>query len=112
MDEAPCCPRAGVDTRLRAEALVRVAAEDIIAHAAATRSLCAGTIIGSGTVANDNNREIGTSCISERRGIEIIDEGEPVTPYMSFGDTVFMEARTTDGNVLFGPINQRVCKLK
>ena len=85
---------------------------DLIAHAAATRSLCAGTIIGSGTVANDNNREIGTSCISERRGIEIIDEGEPVTPYMSFGDTVFMEARTTDGNVLFGPINQRVCKLK
>ena len=85
---------------------------ELVAHAAATRSLCAGTIIGSGTVANDNCREIGSSCISERRGIEIVDHGEPSTPYMSFGDSVFMEARTQDGGVLFGAINQRVCKLK
>ena len=85
---------------------------ELVAHAAATRSLCAGTVIGSGTVANDNYREIGSSCISERRGIEIVDHGEPSTPYMSFGDTVFMEARTPDDGVLFGAIEQRVCKLK
>ena len=83
---------------------------ELVAHAAATRPLCAGTIIGSGTVANDNYREIGSSCISERRGIEIVDDGQAKTPYMSFGDTVFMEARTVDGNVLFGAIDQRVRK--
>ena len=85
---------------------------ELVAHAAATRPLCAGTIIGSGTVANDNYREVGSSCISERRSIEIVDSGEPSTPFMSFGDTVFMEVRTVDDGVLFGAIDQRVCKLK
>ena len=81
---------------------------ELVAHAAATRSLCAGTIIGSGTVSNDNYREVGSSCISERRSIEMIDKGKPVTPFMSFGDSIFMEAKNTDGSVLFGAINQRV----
>jgi fumarylacetoacetate (FAA) hydrolase len=83
---------------------------ELVAHAAATRTLCAGTIIGSGTVSNANYREIGSSCISERRGIEIVDTGEPRTPFMSFGDRVRMEARTVDGNILFGAIDQRVVK--
>lgn len=81
---------------------------ELVAHAAATRSLCAGTIIGSGTVSNDNYREVGSSCISERRSIEMIDNGKPITPFMSFGDSIFMEAKNADGSVLFGAINQRV----
>jgi fumarylacetoacetate (FAA) hydrolase len=81
---------------------------ELVAHAAATRSLCAGTIIGSGTVSNDNYREIGSSCISERRSIEMVDLGKPATPFMSFGDSICMEARDNDGSVLFGAIDQRV----
>jgi fumarylacetoacetate (FAA) hydrolase len=83
---------------------------ELVAHAAATRTLCAGTIIGSGTVSNANYREVGSSCISERRGIEIVDTGEPRTLFMAFGDRVLMEARTVDGNILFGAIDQRVVK--
>ena len=81
---------------------------DLVAHAAATRDLCAGTIIGSGTVSNANYREVGSSCISERRAIEMVDGGEPRTPFMSFNDSVSMEARTSKGDVLFGAIDQRV----
>jgi fumarylacetoacetate (FAA) hydrolase len=81
---------------------------DLVAHAAATRSLCAGTIIGSGTVSNDNYREVGSTCISERRSIEMVDSGAPVTPFMSFGDSIYMEAKTADGSLLFGAIDQRV----
>lgn len=81
---------------------------ELVAHAAATRSLCAGTIIGSGTVSNENFREVGSSCISERRSIEMVDEGKPVTPFMSFGDSIYMEAKNADGSVLFGAIDQRV----
>ncbi len=83
---------------------------ELVAHAAATRSLCAGTIIGSGTVSNENYEEVGSSCISERRAIEMVDGGEPKTSFMSFGDTVFMESRTKRGDLLFGAIEQRVCK--
>ena len=82
----------------------------LVAHAARTRSLCAGTIIGSGTVSNANFREIGSSCIAERRGIEVVDEGKARTQYMRFGDTVRMEARRADGRALFGEIQQKVVK--
>jgi fumarylacetoacetate (FAA) hydrolase len=81
---------------------------ELIAHAARTRSLPAGTIIGSGTVSNPNYREVGSSCIAERRGIEMLDEGAPRTAFMHFGDTVRMEARMLDGTALFGAIDQRV----
>jgi fumarylacetoacetate (FAA) hydrolase len=83
---------------------------DLVAHAASTRSLCAGTIIGSGTVSNSNFREIGSSCIAERRGIEMLDEGKPRTEFMRFGDSVRMEARLPDGGLLFGAIDQKVVK--
>lgn len=79
-----------------------------VAHAAKTRSLCAGTIIGSGTVSNENYREVGSSCIAERRGIETLDEGKPRTEFMKFGDRVRMEATLPDGSPLFGVIDQRV----
>ena len=84
--------------------------DDLVAHAARTRSLVAGTILGSGTVSNENFREIGSSCIAERRGVELLDHGEPRTPYMAFGDQVRMECRTRSGNPIFGAIDQRVVK--
>jgi fumarylacetoacetate (FAA) hydrolase len=79
-----------------------------VAHAARTRALCAGTIIGGGTVSNDNYREVGSSCIAERRGIETLDEGKPRTSFMKFGDRVRMETKLPDGTPLFGVIDQRV----
>ena len=83
---------------------------ELIAYAAETRELCAGTVLGSGTVSNAAYREVGSSCIAERRGIEILDQGSASTPYMSFGDHVRMEARTSDGGPLFGAIEQRIIK--
>ncbi len=80
----------------------------LVAHAARTRELVAGTIIGSGTVSNDNFREVGSSCIAERRGIEIVDQGAPVTEFMKWGDSVRMEAVTADGRKPFGAIDQQV----
>lgn len=82
---------------------------ELIAHAARTRDLCAGTIIGSGTVSNENYREIGSSCIAERRGIEMLDEGAARTGFMRFGDRVRMEV-LRDGQSVFGAIDQQVVK--
>jgi fumarylacetoacetate (FAA) hydrolase len=84
--------------------------DELVAHAAGTRRLVAGTIIGSGTVSNDNYREIGSSCIAERRGIEIVDTGTADTEYMRFGDRVRMEARTADDRLIFGAIDQQVVR--
>lgn len=82
--------------------------DQLIAHAARTRDLVAGTVIGSGTVSNANFREVGSSCIAERRGIEVVDEGAPRTEFMKFGDRVRMEAHLPDGQAPFGAIDQRV----
>ncbi|MCA0206086.1 MAG: fumarylacetoacetate hydrolase family protein [Proteobacteria bacterium] len=84
--------------------------DDLVAHAAYSRQLVAGTVIGSGTVANRNYREVGSSCIAERRGMEMVDHGAPRTAYMAFGDRVRMEATARDGTPLFGAIDQRVVK--
>ncbi len=81
---------------------------ELVAHAARTRTLPAGTIIGSGTVSNPDYRNVGSSCIAERRGIEMVDEGAARTGFMRFGDTVRMEARLANGAPMFGVINQRV----
>ena len=81
---------------------------ELVAHAAGTRDLCAGTIIGSGTVSNPDFREVGSSCIAERRGIEMLDQGQARTAYMQYGDRVRMEASFPDGKPLFGPIDQVV----
>ena len=83
---------------------------ELVAHAAATRDLVPGTIIGSGTVANANYRHVGSSCISERRAIEIIDGGAPVTEFMRFGDRVRMSGKSADGSEPFGVINQEVVR--
>ena len=80
----------------------------LIAHAARTRRLKAGTIIGSGTVSNVA-RSAGSACIAERRVIEKIDLGETRTAFMKFGDHVQMQARFDDGRIgPFGSIDQRV----
>ncbi len=81
---------------------------ELVARAARTRDLVAGTIIGSGTVSNANFREVGSSCIAERRGIEIVDNGAPTTEFMKFGDTIRMEAVMRSGRAPFGAINQKV----
>lgn len=83
---------------------------ELVAHAALTRDLVAGTVIGSGTVSNANYAEVGSSCISEVRAIEIIRDGKPSTPFMTYGDTVRMEARLADGTAPFGAIEQEVCR--
>jgi fumarylacetoacetate (FAA) hydrolase len=85
--------------------------DTLVAHAAYSRDLVAGTVIGSGTVSNTNFRDVGSSCIAERRAIETMDEGSPKTPFMAFGDRVRMEARLTDGAPLFGAIDQVVAEL-
>jgi len=81
----------------------------LIEHAAVTRRLRAGTIIGSGTVSNAD-RSAGSACIAERRAIEMIAEGAAETDFMRFGDRIRMEARGPDGGRTFGAIDQRVAK--
>lgn len=77
--------------------------DQLIAHAAKTRRLSAGTIIGSGTVSNAGGKK-GSACIAERRAIEQIEQGAAKTPFMKFGDRVRMEA----GDGVFGVIDQRI----
>jgi fumarylacetoacetate (FAA) hydrolase len=82
---------------------------ELIAHAARTRSLCAGTIIGSGTVSSPDYEATGSCCLAERRAIETIAEGAPRTPFMRFGDRVRMSASAEGvAEPLFGTINQKV----
>lgn len=82
---------------------------ELIAHASKTRRLRTGTIIGSGTVSNVD-RSVGSACISERRVIELLDEGASKTGFMRFGDTVRMEVFGADGQTIFGAIEQRIIK--
>ncbi|HUN91293.1 MAG TPA: fumarylacetoacetate hydrolase family protein, partial [Burkholderiaceae bacterium] len=85
--------------------------DELIAHAAYSRALAAGTIVGSGTVSNDDYRTVGSCCIAERRAIEMLDHGAPATPYMAYGDRVRMEARFDDGRGgPFGVIDQVVVR--
>jgi fumarylacetoacetate (FAA) hydrolase len=81
---------------------------ELIAHAAYSRNLSAGTVVGSGTVSNANYRSVGSACIAERRAIELEDLGRVVTEYMRFGDRVRIEMLDADGRSIFGAIDQRV----
>ncbi|MGY2198474.1 fumarylacetoacetate hydrolase family protein [Pseudomonas gingeri] len=80
---------------------------DLIAHAARTRRLRAGTIIGSGTVSNVD-RAVGSACISERRAIEMIEQGQAQTGFMRFGERIRIEAYDRAGDSVFGAIDQRI----
>ena len=81
---------------------------DLIAHAAKTRELRAGSIIGSGTVSNSNHEEVGSSCLAEKRMIEIIETGEATTRFMVPGDTIRFEMFDDSGASIFGAIDQKV----
>jgi fumarylacetoacetate (FAA) hydrolase len=94
-------PEAGVDMQFDFAQLV--------AHAARTRPLSAGTIVGSGTVANEDTGK-GASCFAEQRTVETLRDGKPSTPFMSFGDTVRIEMIGRDGASVFGAIEQRIAK--
>jgi fumarylacetoacetate (FAA) hydrolase len=82
---------------------------ELIAHAAMTRRLGAGSLIGSGTVSNWD-RSVGSACILERRAVEIIESGSAKTQFMRFGDQVWMEAVGLSGEPLFGAIEQRIAQ--
>ena len=83
---------------------------DLIAHAAHTRKLAAGTIIGSGTVSNAEYQSVGSACIAERRSIEMIEQGKAVTNYLRFGDRVGVEMFDVEGRSLFGAIDNRIIR--
>lgn len=79
----------------------------LIAHAAKTRNLPAGAIIGSGTISNENH-EMGSSCLAEKRMIEQIENGAIKTPFMKVGDRVEMKMLDDKGQNIFGTISQKV----
>ena len=79
----------------------------LICHAAKTRELCAGTILGSGTVSN-KDRSVGSSCIVEKRCLEIIESGEAKTSFLVYDDVVNIEMLDKDNKSIFGTINQKV----
>lgn len=83
----------------------------LIAHAAKSRSLMAGTVIGSGTVANQGSVN-GSSCLAEVRCLETIQQGKPVTPFMQYGDRIEIEMKNKSGESIFGKISQVVVEYK
>lgn len=111
--EAFGCPNAGVDMTFDFATL--------IAHAAKTRPLSAGTIVGSGTVSNRDvsggpglpvaEGGIGYTCIAEQRTVETIRHGEATTPFLKFGDVVRLEMKDESGQSVFGAIEQRLRQL-
>jgi len=92
-------PEAGVDMQFNFAQLV--------AHAAKTRPLSAGTLVGSGTVANEDT-SLGASCFAEQRTVETLRDGKPSTPFMAFGDVVRIEVLDRAGVSIFGAIEQRI----
>lgn len=81
----------------------------LIAHAAATRDLCAGTVIGSGTVSNTDAATVGSACIAERRGLDTIAGIEPV-PFLNFGERVRIETFDAAGRSVFGMLDHRITR--
>ena len=81
----------------------------LVAHAAKTRPLAAGTIVGSGTIANEDVAK-GASCLAEQRTVETLRDGKPSTPFLKFGDTVRIEITDVQGRSVFGAIEQVMTK--
>lgn len=96
-------PDAGVDMQFDFPRLVQ--------HAARTRPLGAGTIVGSGTVSN-RDRKRGAGCLFERRAEEILEDGQAKTPFLKFGDRVRIEMKDGAGRSIFGAIEQTVVEAK
>ncbi|HTV86421.1 MAG TPA: fumarylacetoacetate hydrolase family protein [Dyella sp.] len=83
----------------------------LVAHAAKTRPLTAGTIVGSGTIANEDTSK-GASCLAEQRTVETLRDGRPTTPFLTFGDTLRIEVTDKHGVSIFGAIEQAIAPLK
>lgn len=83
----------------------------LVAHAAKTRPLAAGTLVGSGTIANQDTSK-GASCLAEQRTVETLRDGKPTTPFLKFGDNVRIEILDDDGKSIFGAIEQTVEQYK
>jgi fumarylacetoacetate (FAA) hydrolase len=81
----------------------------LVAHAAKTRPLSAGAIVGSGTIANEDTGK-GASCLAEQRTVETLRDGKPSTPFLKFGDTVRIEITDAGGASVFGAIEQVVSR--
>jgi fumarylacetoacetate (FAA) hydrolase len=81
----------------------------LIAHVTRTRQLGAGAIVGSGTVSN-YDRSRGSSCLAEKRTLEQLESGAPLTPFLKFGDRVAIEMRDTHGHNIFGTLDNKVIK--
>ncbi|MGY6554141.1 MAG: fumarylacetoacetate hydrolase family protein [Wenzhouxiangella sp.] len=84
---------------------------ELVAHAARTRPLAAGSLVGSGTIANQDTSR-GASCLAEKRMLEIIADGKPTTPFMQYGDTVRIEMFDDQGASIFGPIEQTLVEYR
>lgn len=96
-------PNAGVDMTFSFARLVE--------HVAKSRKLTAGSIVGSGTISNQD-RSKGSSCIAERRMLEIIEQGEPQTSFLQFGDKVKIEMLNAVNENVFGSIEQEILEYK
>ncbi|WP_243039044.1 fumarylacetoacetate hydrolase family protein [Dyella sedimenti] len=83
----------------------------LVAHAARTRPLTAGTLVGSGTIANQDTSK-GASCLAEQRTVETLRDGQPSTPFLAFGDRLRIEVTDAQGASIFGAIEQEVVPLK
>jgi len=81
----------------------------LVAHAAKTRPLTAGTLVGSGTIANQDTSK-GASCLAEQRTVETLRDGKAVTPFLSFGDTVRIDVTDGAGASIFGSIEQKIAQ--
>lgn len=84
----------------------------LVSHLAYNRRLGAGTIVGSGTVSNKAYREVGSACLAERRAMEVIDCGEPRTPFLKFGEQLRFEVLAEQGGSVFGAIDHRMVPVK
>ena len=82
---------------------------ELVAHAAKTRPLAAGTIVGSGTIANQDTAK-GASCLAEQRTVETLRDGKASTPFLKFGDSVRIDVTDATGKSLFGAIEQTVTR--
>ena len=82
---------------------------ELLTHAARTRPLAAGTLIGSGTIANQDTSR-GASCLAEKRMLEIIADGKPETQFMRFGDVIRIEMLNRNGESIFGAIEQVIAR--
>ena len=94
-------PNAGVDMTFDFAKLIE--------HITRTRRAGAGTIVGSGTISN-YDRSLGSACLAEKRTLEQIEHGKPLTPFLKFGDRVRIEMFAADGHSIFGAIDQQVVR--